>query len=53
MGKRDWDVKFMWIGRNWRKCQNSNIWDVLDESGIVDAMGYRKIMSGRKVTSPI
>ena len=23
-----WGVSLMWMGRDWRKCQSSNIWDV-------------------------
>ena len=36
-------------GRDWRKCQSSNILSVLDESGRDVAECRRKMASGRKV----
>ena len=33
VGRREWNMKSMWMGHDWRKCQSSNIWGVLDKSG--------------------
>ena len=38
---------------DWSKCQSSNIWDVLNESGTDDAECRKKVVSGRNVANAI
>ena len=46
-------MKFMLMLRDCGKCQNSNKWGVLNESGTDDAQCRRKVASGRKVVDAI
>ena len=43
--------RWMGMGHDWSKCQSSNIWGVLDESGTDNAKCHRKVASGRKVNA--
>ena len=41
------------MGRDWRKCQSSNIWGVSQKSGTDDPECRRKVAIGRKVAGSI
>ena len=45
--------RFMWMGRNWSKCQFKYLGCVLDESGTHDAKYHRRVASGMKVAGAI